>query len=291
MNRCDERRRRAGAEIADEAREAVVDDVLAAERAAHRQFVLRGEARDVGAGGIAPPAAADQHDRPLGSRQEPAQLGQIGGAGMGAHGMVGADHRGGGAVAQHVLGQGHDDRTGPAGGRDLEGLVEQFRDAIGEVDLRHPFGERRVHLAKIDLLEGLAVDLMARHLADQHDHRRRILERGVHPDRGVASAGAARHQQDARLSGQLPIGLGHEGGAALLAAGHEMDVGRVEQRVEHFEIALAGDAERHPHPMRPQRRDHQLAAAHQAQVRRHRQILAAECALVRRREIASLRRR
>ena len=158
-------------------------------------------------------------------------------------------------------GKRHDDRAGAAGGRDLERLVQQFRDPLGQVDLRHPFGERRVHLAEIDLLEGFAVDLVARHLPHQHDHRRRILVRRVHPDRGVAGAGAARHQQYAGLAGQFAVGLGHKGGAALLAAGHQADLGGVEEGVEHFEIALAGDAERHLDTVRPQRRDHQLAAA------------------------------
>ena len=37
--------------------------------------------------------------------EQPAHLGEIGGAGMGAHRPVGADDRGGAPVAQHVLGQ------------------------------------------------------------------------------------------------------------------------------------------------------------------------------------------
>ena len=85
--------------------------------------------------------------------------------------------------------------------------------------------------------------------------------RGVDADRGVARAGAARHEQHAGLAGQLAVGLGHEGGAALLAAGDEADFGRVVERVEHFEIALAGDAERHLDAVRAQRRDDELAAA------------------------------
>ena len=96
-------------------------------------------------------------------------------------------------VAQHILGQRQHDRARPAGSRDLKGLVDQLGDALGNVDLRHPFGERREHLAEIDLLEGLAVDLMARDLADQHDHRRRILKGGMDADRGVAGPGPAGH--------------------------------------------------------------------------------------------------
>ena len=167
------------------------------------------------------------------------------------------------------------DRARPAGGRDLKGLVDQLGDALGHVDLRHPFGERREHLAEIDLLKGFAVDLVARDLADQHDHRRRILKRGVDADRGVAGAGPARHQQHPRLAGELAVGLGHERGAAFLAAGHETDLGRIEQRVEHFEIALAGDAERHVDAMRAQRGDDELAAAEK--IGRHRPTSSPGC--------------
>ena len=153
--------------------------------------------------------------------------------------------------------------------RDLERLVQQLGHALGHVDLRHPFRERRVHLAEIDFLKRLAVDLVTRDLTDQHHHRRRILVRGMDADRGVARAGAARHEQHAGLAGQFAVGLGHEGRAALLPAGHEADFGGVVERVEHFEIALAGDAERHLDTVRAQRRDDELAAAQFGQVGRH----------------------
>ena len=163
---------------------------------------------------------------------------------MGPDRAVGAGHRGDAAIAQHVLRKSQDHRTRAAGRRHLEGLVDQLGDALGQIDLCHPFGERREHLAEIDLLKGLAVELMAGDLADENDHRRRILEGGVDADRGVAGAGTPGHEQYAGLAGQLAISLGHKGRTAFLAAGDEANFGRVEQRVEHFEIAFAGDAER-----------------------------------------------
>jgi hypothetical protein len=188
---------------------------------------------------------------------------------MRAHRAVGADRRDRGGVAQHVLGQRDDDRAGTAGGRDLERLVEQFGHPFGHVDLRHPFGERREHFTKIDLLKRLAVDLMARDLADEHDHRRRILKGRVDADRGVARAGAARHQQHAGLPGQLAVGLRHKRGAAFLAAGHKVDFGRVVERVEDFEIAFAGDAERHLDAMHLEAGDDELTAAQLGKICRH----------------------
>jgi hypothetical protein len=147
---------------------------------------------------------------------------------MGPHGAIRPDDRGGALVAQHVLRQCHDDWAGTPGGRDLKRLVHQLGYPLGQVDLRHPFGERRVHLAEIDLLEGFAVDLVARHLADQHDHRRRILERSVDADRCVAGARSSGHQQHSGLTGELAIGLSHKGGAAFLATGDEPDFRSVE---------------------------------------------------------------
>src|SRR5204862_3398140 len=68
-------------------------------------------------------------------------------------------------------------------------------------------------------------------------------------------------------------GFRHKRRAALLSAGDEMDLRRVIKRVEHFEIALAGDAERDLDAMRAQRRDDELTTALQGKIRRHRCVL------------------
>ncbi len=170
----DEGGARPGAEVAGEGRRAVVDDVLPAERTTDRQLVGLGDPRDVVAGSIVPATAADQHHRALRRGKQPPHLREIRSSGMGVHGPVRADYCRGAMVPQHILRQCQHDRARPPGGGDLKGLVDQLGDALGHVDLRHPFGKRCEHLAEIDLLEGFAVDLMACHLADQHDHRRRI---------------------------------------------------------------------------------------------------------------------
>jgi hypothetical protein len=65
---------------------------------------------------------------------------------------------------------------------------------VGIVDLGDPLGEAEragaEHLPVVDLLERLAVALLARDLADEDDQRRRVLERGVDADRRVARARA-----------------------------------------------------------------------------------------------------
>ena len=99
--------------------------------------------------------------------------------------------------------------------------------------------------AVVDFLERLAVALVARHLADEQDHRRRVLECRVHADRGVGRARAARHEAHARPAGELALRLGHVARAALVTAGDEADpVAMLVEAVEHGQEALARHAER-----------------------------------------------
>ena len=104
-------------------------------------------------------------------------------------------HRRRGHDAQHVLGQGQHHRAGPALHRGVEGAGDVLGQAVGVVHLGDPLGEAEragaEHLPVVDFLEGLAVALLARHLADEDDERRRVLEGGVDADRGVARARAA----------------------------------------------------------------------------------------------------
>ena len=65
----------------------------------------------------------------------------------------------------------------------------------------------------------------------------------MHGDAGVAGAGAAGDEHHAGQSGQLGVGHRHEAGAALAAAGDQVQpVVRV-QRVEQGDVALARHAE------------------------------------------------
>ena len=107
----------------------------------------------------------------------------------------------------------------------MEGAADEFRDARRVVDLGRPFGDRREHAAVVDLLEGLALGLIAGHLPHEQDHRRRVLHGGVNADGGVAGAGAARDETDAGPARQLAGGLRHIGGPALVPAGDQLDIG------------------------------------------------------------------
>ena len=88
------------------------------------------------------------------------------------------------------------------------------------------------------------------------------------PIEALHAPGPRVTSSNSRLARELAVGLGHERGAAFLAAGHETDLRGVEQRVEDFEVALAGHAEGHVDTMGAQRRDDELAAAEK--IGRHR---------------------
>src|SRR3546814_4559251 len=78
----------------------------------------------------------------------------------------------------------------PRGGG-VEGTADHLRDAPGVIDLGHPLGELAEHAAVVDLLERLALGHVAPDLADEEDHRRRILEGDMD-----AGAGAGRARPD-----------------------------------------------------------------------------------------------
>ena len=201
--------------------------------------------------------------------QPVAQIVHLGGAGRGLDRLVAAGVGHVDAVGQHVFGQRQHDRARPAVDCAMERLADIFRDAGGVVDLGHPFGHRAVHAAEVDLLECLALHLVARHLADEQDHRRRILEGGVDADRGVGRAGAAGDKADAGAAGQLAVGLGHVGGAAFLPADDQLDLGRVVQGIERRQVAFARDAEGGVDAVDLQLVDEDLAAGAQIAGIRH----------------------
>ena len=76
----------------------------------------------------------------------------------------------------------------------------------------------------------------------------------MHADAGVGRAGAAGDEADARPPGELAVRLGHEGGAALVAAGHEADaVAVLVEAVQRRQEALARHAEHRVDALRHQR--------------------------------------
>jgi hypothetical protein len=112
--------------------------------------------------------------------------------------------------------------------------------AASSISTAH-LAEAAEHLPVIDLLERLPVPHRPGDLADEQDHRGRILARDMDARRGVGGPGPAGDEADARPAGQFAGGLGHDRGAAFLAADEHVDTA-VAQRIEHGQVALAGDA-------------------------------------------------
>ena len=148
-----------------------------------------------------------------------------------------------GLLGEHVLRQREDDRPGPPGERDRVRLGHVLGDPLRAVELPRGLRDAAEHLGVVELLPRLAPPEGARHLADEEEHRRRVLLRRVDADRRLRRARPARHETDARTPRELAVRLRSIGRTLLVAAGDEPD-GRVVERVEHRQVALAGKAER-----------------------------------------------
>ena len=146
-------------------------------------------------------------------------------------------------LAEHVLGQRDDDGPGALRRRDMERVRHELRERGGVLDLDDPLRRLAEQARVVELLERLAAAVSPRHLPDEQDEGRRVLEGGEDADRGLRGARSARHEADAGSARELAVGLGHVRGTRFVAGDDEPDR-CVAQRVENREIALAGNAER-----------------------------------------------
>ena len=112
------------------------------------------------------------------------------------------------------------------------------------IDLHGPFRQRSEKGGVIHLLKGLAAHHIGADLADEQDHRNRILHGGVNADSGIGRPRATGNETQAGLARQLAPGRRHIGSPALLPAEHEIKgVGVVDHRVENGKIGFAGHPE------------------------------------------------
>ncbi|OIQ79966.1 hypothetical protein GALL_382800 [mine drainage metagenome] len=257
-------RRSAEAELADVVLAAVVEQVLAAKAGDHRQRARRGERVQRVAPGALPARSADDEQRTLRRGQPLLQFGQRGSARGDPrgrrHGRCVGDVRDVGAGVQQVVGQHDDDRAGAPAARHRVGTGDGRRELVDAARLRDPFGDGAEHRRVVDFLERLAAEESAVDLADEQDHRRRILARGVQPVARVRRSGAPRDETQAGFAGQLAVGVGHVRRRAFVARDHGADRRRRGQRVEHRQEALAGDAIDEFGAFANQRVDQDLAA-------------------------------
>ncbi len=130
-------------------------------------------------------------------------------------------------IAQHVFGKGEHHRAGPARGGDAIGAGDIFGNAASIVDPRRPFRNRPEESGHVDFLEALAILVGAVEVADEQDHRRRILEGDMDAGGCVGRTWAAGDEGNAGLAGHLAVGIGHVADSALLAANDRLDLRRV----------------------------------------------------------------
>src|SRR6185503_20809729 len=119
-----------------------------------------------------------------------------------------------------------------------------------------PFGEPAERADLVDLLECRMPTVRALDLTDQGEHRRRVLARGVDPDRQVGRSDGPRAETRSRAPGEVAVRFGHEGGATLVARCDHADTG-VTKTVEEAEERLTRHRERVAHASGPQRLAHQ----------------------------------
>ncbi len=245
-------------EVAGISTRAVVDVVLATERCDDRNGVRLAEEDDVGTGTLRPGSFADDDERPFGGGEQLPQTPQLLVSGPRTRNL-----RGGGVVricllVEHVLGQGEHDRPRSAGGGDAERPRDVLGDARRVVDLSSPLRHRSEDRGVVELLERGAPGVSPGNLADEEDHRRRVLVGRVHPHRRVRRAGAARHEADSRTARELSVRLGHVRRRRLMTARDKAEESRERRRAPA--VALAGDAERKLGAVQLELVDERLAA-------------------------------
>jgi hypothetical protein len=166
----------ADAHVAGVQRMAVVEGVLEAEAASHRQLPGLGKALQTRGSPASQPLPPAIEQGPLRAQQQ-ARAGRAARrarARPAPAARAAAPARGG--RGQHVLGQHQHHRAGAALQRGVEGARHVLGQAVGVLHLGHPLGHAQragaEHLAVVDFLEGLAVALIAGHLADEQHQRR-----------------------------------------------------------------------------------------------------------------------
>ena len=220
----------------------VVEQILAAEAAAADSSCASRKRASGDALSVQPPPPRMTNGRSaVERRRRSSAIAANAGAALDRH--RGASIRCAGGLDQHVLGQRQDHRARPACRRGGEGAMHELGDPGRIVDLGDPLGHAAEHRPVVDLLERVALAAAAVDLAHEQDHRQAVLLGDVHAGTGVGGTRATRDHDDARPAVSSPQAVGHHRRAALLAADDKADLGRVVQRVEDLEIALAGHAE------------------------------------------------
>ena len=129
-------------------------------------------------------------------------------------------------------------------------VADELRNSVRAIDLRDPLGHLSEHAPVIHLLERFALDHVAADLADEQNHRSRILIGGMHTDACIGRARTPCDEANARSAGELAVGFRHKRRATFLPAYDQPHAfAHIVIRIQHIEITLAWNAKRSICPM------------------------------------------
>ena len=166
--------------------------------------------------------------------------------------------------------------TRPALHGDVKRALDNFGDLRGGLDLRRELRGRGEQGAIVHLLEGAAPHHRPLDLADEQDHRRRIVLGDMKPVRRVGRAGTAGDEADPGPSGEPPLSQRHDRRARLLPADGQFDR-RVVHGVEGGEIGFARNAIDPLDALRDELVDEDLSARSQALAQRRSSLPVSIC--------------
>ena len=158
----------------------------------------------------------------------------------------------------HIFGQGNHHGARRATGGHAHRLVSNFGQLRRIGGFKHPLGNSAVHGTVIDLLKGLAPQILLRHLPHHQNERNGVLLCRVHRNAGVGGPGASTHHHHAGSAREASIGTRHEACARLVTASHQIDLRKVGHRIEQTDVALAGHLKNTVHAVRGQHRNKRM---------------------------------
>ena len=127
----------------------------------------------------------------------------------------------------------------------MKSVTDEFRNSVGTIDLRDPLGHLSEHAPVVHFLEGFALDYVAANLADEQNHRCRILISSMHANARIGRPRTPGDEAQTRTTGELAVGFCHKSRAAFLPAyDQSYAFAHIVKRIQHIEIALARNTKR-----------------------------------------------
>ncbi len=153
-------------------------------------------------------------------------------------------------------------RAGPAGLRDVKGLLHDPRNVVHVGHEVVVFHHLRGHGEHIRLLERAFADHVLRHLAGDRDQRHGIEKRIRDAGHEIGRAGAARRHANAGAARGARVPFGRENAALLVARQQRADLRRARERLVHVHRRAARISENGIDAFPLQAGDEDVRAAH-----------------------------